>query len=123
MQSQIENGVEVIVGIKRTPQFGNVLMFGAGGTLVELISDHNIHVLPVTARDIKKLVEESKAYALLTGYRGGQSLALERLYHLMAQLTDLVTKLPFFAEIEINPVIVTKDEAYAVDGKVILSEF
>lgn len=123
MQVQVENGVEVIVGVKRTAQFGTVLMFGAGGTLVELISDTNLHVLPATSSDIKHIVEKSKAYALLTGYRGGQELALERLYHLIAQLCDLVTVLPFFAEIEINPVIVTKDEAYAVDGKVILAEF
>jgi len=123
MQAQIEHGVEVIVGVKRTAQFGTVLMFGAGGTLVELISDTNLHVLPATSEDIKQIVEKSKAFSLLTGYRGGQQLALEKLYHLIAQLCDLVTVLPFFAEIEINPVIVTKDQAYAVDGKAILAEF
>ena len=123
VQAQIEEGVEVIVGIKRTPEFGAVLMFGAGGTLVELISDHNLQVLPVTQEGIQEMVEKSKAYSLLKGYRGGQELALGKLYHLIAQLTDLVQTLPFFAEIEINPVIVTKTEAYAVDGKVVLSEF
>lgn len=123
MQSQVENGVEVIVGVKRTQQFGTVIMFGAGGTLVELISDSNLHILPATKEDIQQLVEKSKAYALLTGYRGGQELALEKLYHLIAQLCNLVSVLPFFAEIEINPVIVTKDAAFAVDGKAILAEF
>ncbi|MCA9369001.1 MAG: acetate--CoA ligase family protein [Pseudomonadales bacterium] len=123
IQAQVEGGVEVIVGVKRTSQFGMVLMFGAGGTLVELIQDRNLHVLPATATDIEKLVTGSKVYALLTGYRGKTELALPKLYHLIAQLANLVQTLPFFSEIEINPVIVTPLDAVAVDGKAILSEF
>ncbi len=120
VQSQIAGGIEVVVGIKKNKQFGNVLMVGAGGTLVELINDRNLLVLPATQNEVKKLVEGSKIFMLLKGYRGESPFALERLYHLIAQICNLVETIPYFEEIEINPVIVTKREAFAVDGKVIL---
>ncbi len=120
IQSQISGGIEVVVGVKKNAQFGNVLMVGAGGTLVELINDRNLLVLPATKNEVKALVEQSKIYTLLKGYRGESAFAVDRLYHLIAQMCNLVETVPYFAEIEINPVIVTKREAYAVDGKVIL---
>ena len=119
-QKDIENGVEVIVGVKRDPTFGPILLFGAGGTLSELLVDRNLFLLPIDLPSAKKLVLQSKIYTLLKGYRGGSMLALERLYDLMVRLAKLAEEFPEITEIEINPVIVTHDDTYAVDGKIIL---
>src|SRR5690606_25831298 len=77
IQEQMKGGVEVIVGVKRDPGFGNVLMFGAGGTLAELIEDRNLHLLPVSQTEVETLVNGSKIYKILSGYRGDKPYALE----------------------------------------------
>lgn len=120
IQKQIEDGIEVIIGVKKDPSFGNVLMFGAGGTLAELIEDRNLHLLPVDLFDVQKLVETSKVAKLLSGYRGDTKFALEKLYDLIINVSLLAESLENVEAIEINPVIVTKSEVWAVDGKIII---
>lgn len=120
IQKQIEDGIEVIVGVKKDPSFGNVLMFGAGGTLAELIEDRNLYLLPVDLPDVQRLVENSKISKLLNGYRGDTKYALGKLYDLIINISLLAESLESVEAIEINPVIVTKSEVWAVDGKVII---
>jgi len=120
IQKDITNGVEVIVGVKRDITFGPVLLFGAGGTLAELIVDRNLQLLPVNIAQAKKLVEQSKIYSILKGYRGGFPYALSRLYELIVRLGKLVGICPEIKEMEINPVIVTRSGTFAVDAKIII---
>lgn len=122
IQKDIEGGVEVIVGVKRDPTFGPVMLFGAGGSLAELIGDRNLHLLPIDAAQARALVEKSKIYSLLKGNDGEPPYALEQLYSLMVRLGKLAELLPNVTDIEINPVIVTLNNVWAVDGKVILEE-
>jgi NAD(P)H-flavin reductase len=120
VQKEIINGVEVIVGIKYDPTFGPVLLFGAGGTMTEIIADKNIHLFPITTPQIKQLVEKSKIFSLLKGNPGEPPFALEKLYNLIARLAELVKNAPEIGEIEINPVIITVNDVWAIDTKVIL---
>jgi NAD(P)H-flavin reductase len=118
----VSYGTEVIVGVKRDPTFGPVMLFGAGGNLAELIADKNLHLLPVGYASARELVEQSKVFPLLNGYRGEPPEALEKLYELIVRLGKLIENTPDVEEIEINPVIVTLNHAWAVDGKVILKQ-
>jgi acetyl coenzyme A synthetase (ADP forming)-like protein len=120
IQRQVQDGVEVIVGIKHDPTFGVALMFGAGGTFTELIVDRNLFILPINQNEAKQLILQSKIGKVLTGYRGDQPYALDSLADLMVRLGDLVLRFEAIEEIEINPVIVTHSQAWAVDGKAIL---
>jgi len=120
IQKMVPDGVEVIVGIKRDISFGPVMMFGAGGTLAELISDTNLALLPMDQQSAEALVTQSKIYKLLRGYRGQRGGANRQLYQIMSRLTGLAEMYPLIEEIEINPVIVTPDAAWAVDGKVLV---
>jgi NAD(P)H-flavin reductase len=122
IQKDIENGVEVIAGIKNDPTFGPILLFGAGGTLAELILDRNIHLLPLNITQAKKLVGQSKIISVLKGYRGGSVYALDRLYELLVRLSKIAESFPQVLEMEINPVIVTLNNTFAVDGKVLLKQ-
>ncbi|HLL60785.1 MAG TPA: acetate--CoA ligase family protein, partial [Candidatus Nitrosocosmicus sp.] len=114
-------GKEIIIGIKKDKSFGNVLMIGAGGTLAELISDRNLLIHPFTQSDIERKVLESKMYKLLSGYRGDKPYAIGSLYDFIKKFIVLTESIPAFSEIEINPVMVTYENSYAVDGRAILA--
>lgn len=122
IQEDILDGIEVIVGIKHDPNFGPVLLFGAGGTYAELIADRNLHLLPMGLAQIRKLVENSKVYPILKGKGGEPPYALDKLYNLILRLTKLAELIPEASDIEVNPVIITLNNAWAVDGKIILRE-
>lgn len=120
VQKQVDAGVEVIVGIKKDPSFGYVLMVGAGGTFAELVLDRNLLVLPVAPDEIDKLIKNSKVYELLKGYRGGEAYDIDGLINFVYKLSQFVLASDIFSEIEINPVIVTRENTWGVDGKAIL---
>jgi succinyl-CoA synthetase beta subunit len=121
VQKQVARGVEIIVGVKRDPNFGHVLMFGAGGTLAEIIGDRNLRLLPINRHEAEKFVAQSKIFKVLKGYRGEKPYALSKLYYLIEQISELLQSFPELEEFEINPVIITHDEIWSVDGKGIVS--
>ena len=121
IQKQISGGIEVILGIKRDPTFGPVLLFGAGGRYAEIFADSNLTLLPLNLEKVKKIVESSKVYKLLSGFRDDPPYKLDKLYQIMLALGHLITDYPEIQEIEINPVIITHDDTWALDPKVILN--
>lgn len=120
IQKQISDGLEIIVGVKRDPSFGNVLLFGAGGVLAELVQDTQLAIFPIDKRAIQNLIMHSKIGRLLQGFRAEKAYAVAALVDLIFKLTTFVEAVPLFKEIEINPVIVTHTNVYAVDVKAIL---
>lgn len=112
IQKQTPSGVEIIIGVKRDPTFGPILLFGAGGSYAELICDRNLHLLPIDTAEAKQLVEKSKIYSALSSY------ALDKLYGAIVNLANLALNVPEISNIEINPVIITQDAIWAVDCKV-----
>lgn len=122
IQKEIPNGIEVIVGIKHDNTFGHVLLFGAGGSLAELISDKNLSLLPIDSNRAKELVGQSKIFEILKGSDKEPPYALEKLYELIIRLSKIIEVDQEIEEIEINPVVVTLNDVWAVDSKVILKE-
>lgn len=122
IQKEVPSGVEVIVGIKTDKTFGPVMLFGAGGSLAELISDKNLCLLPLDTNRAKELVQDSKIYKSLKGKDKESPYALDKLYDLMVRLSNIVNSQPEIQEIEINPVIVGLNDVWAVDTKVVLKE-
>ena len=122
IQKGIGYGIEVIVGIKRDPTFGPVLLFGAGGKLAELIMDRNLHLLPLDLASVKEMVEKSKIYTMLKGYRGEPPFAVDKLYDAILKLGALIEAMPDVSEIEMNPLFVTQNDVWAVDGKVVFGQ-
>jgi len=121
IQKQIIGGLEVIAGIKYDKSFGNVLMFGAGGVLAELLADTNIKLLPLDKRGVMGLISDSKIGKILNGYRGKKSYATKNIVRTIVKLGNLAENVPFFEELEINPIIITEKDAWAVDGRIILN--
>lgn len=121
IQKDVVSGVEVIVGMKHDPTFGPVLLFGTGGELAELVEDKNIRILPVDKNRVIDLVAKSKVIKLLQNAEGEPPYALDKLYDLIIKFTQIVPMVPEASEIEINPVIVTHNDVWAVDTKLILT--
>ena len=120
IQKQISGGIEVILGIKRDPSFGPVFLFGAGGKFAEIFADSNLTLLPLNLEKAKKIVQSSKVYKLLSGFRDDPPYKLDKLYQIMLTLGHLITDYPEIREIEINPVIITHEDTWALDPKVLL---
>lgn len=120
IQKEIISGIEVIVGVKTDPTFGKVLLFGAGGTYAEQIADRNLHLLPISIDQARELIAGSKIFPLLQGDGSEPPYALNQLAVVIVRLGQLAQNMPDLSDIEINPVIVTLNGVWAVDGKAIL---
>ena len=118
---QMLRGIEVIIGAKNDFQFGPVVIFGIGGTSVEIYNDTSIRMAPLKPSDVSSMVESLKAKDLILGYRGRAGVNMETLTHLMVNFSDLIMELENDIEsVDLNPVICTKDQCVVVDARIIL---
>ncbi len=120
VQRMEKQGIEVIVGMIKDPQFGPVMMFGLGGVLVEVLKDVAFRVVPLNERDARQMVHEIKGYPLLEGYRGQDPADIARLEQLLLKVSQFIEQHPEVAELDLNPVFAYKDGALAVDARIVL---
>jgi acetate---CoA ligase (ADP-forming) len=113
--------VELLVGVRRDPTFGPVLSLGVGGVLAELMCDVAHLLLPVDAAVIRRALLRLRCSPLLTGYRGGPAADLDAVVAVVERVAALMPAMPEVLELEINPLIVTADGAWACDALVITS--
>jgi acetyltransferase len=116
-QKTVPSGVQVIVGIKKDEVFGRFLMIGAGGIYANLFDDQLIVVMPADRESIVRLLNESRIGKILTGYRTGKPFAVEKMLQIIMVIDELMTKCEIIKEIEINPIIVTDEDSFAVDAR------
>jgi acyl-CoA synthetase (NDP forming) len=121
-QKMILNGREVILGTKRDPSFGPVLLFGLGGIYVEVFKDTSLRVAPINRPEAEEMISELKAAAILKGVRGERPLDIEALVENLLRLSQLMMDFPEIEGIDINPVRVLEKGAVAVDARILLSK-
>lgn len=116
-------GREVIIGMKRDPQFGPMLMFGLGGIFVEVMKDVTFHLAPITAAEALQMLMGTRSYALLKGARGHAGVDLKAVAGTLQRLSQLATDFPRIAELDINPLIVGEigTEPSVADARITLS--
>ncbi|MEW5726132.1 MAG: GNAT family N-acetyltransferase, partial [Thermodesulfobacteriota bacterium] len=112
---------EVILGSKKDPGFGPVILFGAGGIMTELFHDRAIGLPPLNRLLARRLIEETKIYKLLKGFRNLPPANLSLLEEILVRLSQLVIDLPEIVELDINPTILSANWAYAVDARAVLA--
>jgi len=122
VQQMVQNGVEVILGGKRDPTFGPVVMFGLGGILVEIFDDVAFRVAPLTRVDALTMIDEVRGSRLLRGFRGEAAINQEALVQALLSLSQLLVENPRISEVDINPMILTEDGAIAVDARAVVGE-
>ncbi len=108
-------GTELIIGGLSDRTFGSVVTLGIGGILTELLKDISFRVPPITNRDVDEMIDELKTGKLLKGFRNLPKVDIDSLRIFVHAIGSLLLEMPQIAEIEMNPVIATKDSAYAVD--------
>jgi acetate---CoA ligase (ADP-forming) len=124
LEKMVMGGREVILGMKRDPQFGPMLMFGLGGIFVEVLKDVTFGLAPVTAEECFTMIESVKTYRLLKGARGEKTADIDAIVLNLQRLSQLVMDFPEIEEVDINPLKVGQegDGAVVVDARIILSK-
>lgn len=113
-------GTEVIVGGLRDPSFGPVVLAGFGGVYTELFEDVTHRLAPVDRAEAREAIEELAAARLLDGYRDRPAADGSALASVVETVGDLVAEHDAIAEVDVNPVLATADEAVALDALVVL---
>ncbi len=116
----VKEGVEFIIGAKRDKTFGPILMFGLGGTYVELFKDTQHTVAPITQEEAKEMIFGIKGYEIITGFRGKEGVNQQELKNLLVKIGDLMFDFPEISELDINPVKADAKYAKALDIKIVL---
>jgi acyl-CoA synthetase (NDP forming) len=122
VESMAADGVDLVVGARRDPVFGPVVLVGLGGTAAEALADVAVRLAPVPAAEAAAMPAELAGYPLLTGWRGGPVLDPAALGQVIADLGDLIAASPQLAEIEINPLRLTANGLVALDAVIIVRE-
>jgi acetyl coenzyme A synthetase (ADP forming)-like protein len=111
-------GVETIAGVVSDALFGPLIMFGSGGTAVELFGDRSFRILPLTDTDASELVRSIRGAPLLLGYRGAPVCDVAAVEQVLLRVALLAEEVPQLAEMDLNPLMVTSEGAVAVDSRI-----
>jgi len=116
------DGYELIIGSSIDQQFGPVLLFGSGGTLVEVLKDRALGLPPLNSTLAKRMMERTLIYQALQGIRGRKPVDLEALASILVQFSQLVVEQPRVKEIDINPLLARADSLLALDARIVLHD-
>ncbi|MBN1249188.1 MAG: acetate--CoA ligase family protein [Anaerolineae bacterium] len=124
VQQMAPQGLEVILGTQRDPQFGQLLMFGLGGTLVEVLKDVAFRLAPISRPDAEAMIAETAAGRIMKGVRGQPAADLAAVTEALQRIGQLAHDFPGIAEMDINPLIVgtAGQGAWAVDVRIALDQ-
>ena len=114
------DGCELILGSRLDPQFGPVLLFGAGGPLVEVFKDRALALPPLNATLARRVIEQTRIFAALKGVRGRGPADLAALDQLLVRFSQLVAEQRWIKEIDINPLVASASGLIALDARMVL---
>src|SRR6185503_15863264 len=117
VQPMLKGGVELVVGIKRDPQVGPVLLVGLGGVLVEILRDTALALAPVGKAEARRMLQSLKGFQLLRGYRGAPAADLDSVCDAIARISEFAAdNADEIEEIDVNPLLARPDGAVALDA-------
>ncbi|MBP7410128.1 acetate--CoA ligase family protein [Methanoculleus sp. 10] len=122
VEQQAAPGLELIIGGKTDPAFGKVLTFGMGGTLVELMKDVTLRILPVSEETIREMIREIHGYPMIQGYRGAKPRDEEALVQVMWAVNRFFAENTNVVEFDINPVRLYESGACIVDARIFVDD-
>jgi acetyltransferase len=114
------DGYELIIGSSIDAQFGPVLLFGAGGRLVEMLDDQALALPPLNTTLARRFIEQTRIFRALSGIRGRKPVDISALERLLVRFSQLVIEQNCIREIDINPLFASSDTLVALDARVIL---
>lgn len=109
---------EVILGINDDPTFGPVMLFGAGGTAVEVMADRALALPPLDGLLARDMIDATRIGRLLAGYRDRPPADLEAIAGALVRLSQLAADMPHVRELDINPLLADADGIIALDARI-----
>ena len=122
VQRQVPAGVELLLGATRDRNFGPVITFGIGGTMVEVFKDVALRLAPVSSEAAAGMLDELRAQQLLDGYRGGASIDRNALAQFIAGFSRWIDEAAWIEQVDMNPVIAGGDDFTVVDVRILAGE-
>jgi succinyl-CoA synthetase beta subunit len=120
----VKKGTELIVGARRDPAFGPVIMCGLGGIYVEVMKDVSFRTLPMNRGIALSMLEDIRSYPLLLGARGEEKKDINSVIDTIVKISSIIKKCGRITDIEINPVVVYTDKKglKAVDARILIAK-
>lgn len=123
VQTMVQHdGYELILGSSIDAQFGPVILFGHGGTLVETLHDSAVALPPLTAMLARRLVKATRISNALQGTRGRKPIDIRALEQIVVRFSQMVVEQPWIAECDINPLLASADGMVALDARIVLHD-
>ena len=119
---EMVKGLEIIIGMKRDPTFGSVILFGLGGVFVEVMKDVSMRIAQLTKKDCLEMLDEIKGNKLLQGYRHIKPVNKDKIVDLLLKMSKISQNEKHIQEIDFNPVIVNDRQAIVVDARIIIGD-
>ncbi|MCX6155180.1 MAG: acetate--CoA ligase family protein [Candidatus Kapabacteria bacterium] len=114
----MSSGIELYIGVKRESNYGHLILFGLGGVFIEILEDVQTALAPVTHTEALKMIKNLKSVKLLEGYRGKDGINISAFADIIVSMSALVAAAPEIEEMDINPLMATKDMIVAVDARI-----
>jgi len=118
--ARARRGREINVGMVTDDPFGPVIVFGAGGTMIELIGDRAMELPPLNQFLARRLIERARVAETLGDWRGAAAVDMDALEQVLLRVSEMVCELPQLREMDINPIIVDESGAVAVDARIVV---
>jgi acetyltransferase len=122
VEQMIEKRHELLIGSKKDPIFGPVIVFGMGGVAVDIFKDATIDIPPLNMSLAQKLIDRTKISALLKGHRDTPAVDVDAIQFLLYKFAYLIMDFPEIKEMDINPFVVDEHGGLVLDAKIILDE-
>ncbi|MFG1361226.1 bifunctional acetate--CoA ligase family protein/GNAT family N-acetyltransferase [Xanthobacter pseudotagetidis] len=116
------NAQELIAGIAHDPTFGPVVLFGQGGTAVEVIADRAVALPPLNGVLAREMIERTRVSKLLAGYRDHPAADIDAIAGTLIKVGELLADLPQIAELDINPLLADERGVIALDARIVVHE-
>jgi acetyltransferase len=113
-------GREIYVGLVTDDPFGPVIVFGAGGTMIELLNDRAMELPPLNQFLARRLIDRSRVAETLGEWRGASAIDMDALEQVLLRVSEMICELPHLREMDINPIIVDESGAVAVDARIVI---
>ena len=120
VQEMVKGGVELLLGGTRDPTFGPIVVLGLGGIYTELLHEYRLAVSPITAQEARRMLIGETLAEALGGYRGGPRVNIDRLCEVVSAFSSIMFDNPSIEQMEVNPLVATRNRILAVDARVIL---
>ena len=118
---EYREGHFIIVGGKKDPTFGQVMLVGAGGIFTEVMEDISIRACPITLNDAEEMINELKYSKVLKGYRG-KEVNIKKLKHFLVKFSEVMNKNKDIIELDINPLIINEEIAEIIDARIVFQK-